>query len=85
VAHINASVLGDPEALTNGPFVSTLKLRDGVFDPAAMRAAFDRHKGAAASYPWTLDPLAMADHIRPRDAGTEPTYRQPSHPVTEAI
>lgn len=79
LAHVHASVIGDREALTNGPFVSALKLRETVFDPDAMRAALAPFKSAGQPYSWNLNPLALAQHIVPRGS---PALT--AHPAKEA-
>jgi 2-polyprenyl-6-methoxyphenol hydroxylase-like FAD-dependent oxidoreductase len=63
IAHIYASVLGNREALTNGPFVSNLSLRETVFDPAAMKAAYAPYAGSRDIHRWNLNPLALENYI----------------------
>src|ERR1019366_1952353 len=50
ITHIYASVLGSCEVLTNGPFISSLKLRSTVFDPEAMRAAYAAYADSKEKY-----------------------------------
>jgi hypothetical protein len=67
LVHIHASVIGDPEALTNGPFVSGLDIENTHFDPEAMEAAFAAHKGSGERYRWNLNPRVLAQYIAPRE------------------
>jgi hypothetical protein len=71
IAHIYASVLGNREVLTNGPFVSNLSLRDTVFDPAAMKAAYAPYAGSHDTYRWNLNPFALENYIVERAAAEE--------------
>jgi 2-polyprenyl-6-methoxyphenol hydroxylase-like FAD-dependent oxidoreductase len=71
IAHVYASVLGDARVLTNGPFVAGLKLRETVFDPEQMRAAYAPYAESTEQYPWTLDPLALVDFVEPRPVPQE--------------
>jgi flavin-dependent dehydrogenase len=59
LAHIHAVVLEDPNVLRNASFVSSLKLRDAVFDPDAMRASYAAHAGSQEVYAWNLNPFAL--------------------------
>jgi hypothetical protein len=63
IAHIYASVLGSREALTNGPFVSNLSLRNTVFDPAAMKSAYAPYAGSRDVHRWNLNPFALENYI----------------------
>jgi len=68
ITHIYASVLGSREPLTNAPFISSLKLRDTVFDPEAMRAAYAPYAGSSELYQWNLNPFALESYIVERVA-----------------
>jgi flavin-dependent dehydrogenase len=68
LAHIHASVIGSREVLTNAPFIAGLSLQKTVFDPAAMRAAYDPYAGSAAKYSWDLNPFVLERFIRPIDS-----------------
>jgi len=59
LAHVHAVVLGDRRVLTNSPFVSSLKLRDTVFDVDRMRAAYAPFAESDEIYPWTLNAFAL--------------------------
>jgi hypothetical protein len=74
LAHIHASVSGDLDALTNASFVSSLSLRETVFDPEAMKAAVAAHKGSRTSYPWNLNPLALGNHVVTRESVSEAVH-----------
>jgi hypothetical protein len=63
LAHIYASVLGNRVVLINGPFVSSLSLRDTVFDPAAMQAAYAPYAGSRDIHRWNLNPFALEHYI----------------------
>ena len=68
IAHVYASVLGNREVLTNGPFVSNLGLRETVFDPDAMKAAYAPYAGSSDTYRWNLNPFALENYIVERAA-----------------
>jgi 2-polyprenyl-6-methoxyphenol hydroxylase-like FAD-dependent oxidoreductase len=75
VAHVSAAVTGDPRALSR-EFVEGIDLRRLVFDPAAMAAGtagIARVAGAAAPYPWRLQPASMEPFRQARRAAPEPT------------
>jgi flavin-dependent dehydrogenase len=63
LTHIYASVLGDPDVLTNAPFIESLDLHQTVFDPEHMREAYSRYAGAAKKFEWRLDPHALERFI----------------------
>lgn len=63
LAHVHASVLGNPQALTNAPFICSLDLGNFTFDPDKMRAAYSRYAGATEVYPWKLDPMALQSFL----------------------
>jgi flavin-dependent dehydrogenase len=59
LAHIYASVLGEPEALTNAPFVESLNLHQTVFDPEQMREHYAQFVGSGRRFEWRLNPHAL--------------------------
>ena len=59
LTHVHAVVLGDRRVLTNGPFVSSLKLSDAIFDVEQMRAAYAPFAESNEIYPWTLNAFAL--------------------------
>ena len=59
LAHVHAVVLDDPGVLHNASFLNSLKLRETVFDPERMRAAYAAHAGNTEMYHWNLDPCAL--------------------------
>ncbi len=63
LAHVHAAVLEEPKVLQNASFISSLKLRDTVFDPASMRAAYAAHAGVEGTYAWNLNPFALDSFI----------------------
>jgi flavin-dependent dehydrogenase len=69
-AHVYASVLGDPEALINAPFVASIDLRCTVFDPDRMAAHFSGYSGSAERFTWDLNPFALVRFIH------EPAHRR---------
>lgn len=71
IVHIHASVLGNPEVLTNGPFIASLGLRHTTFDPARMAENYASFAGATARHRWDLDPFALAGFIVERAAPAE--------------
>lgn len=74
LAHIHASVTGDLEVLTNASFISSLTLRDTVFDPEAMKAAVARHQGSRQTYRWNLNPMALGGHVVTREPVSDATH-----------
>ncbi len=71
LTHIHASVLGDRGVLTNGPFIASLKLRNTVFNPESMRAAFEPYHAASETYKWNLNPFALEDYFLAREVVAE--------------
>jgi 2-polyprenyl-6-methoxyphenol hydroxylase-like FAD-dependent oxidoreductase len=63
IAHIYASVLGEPDALTNAAFISRLDLRHAVFNPQQMQAEYSRFPGRGELYHWGLDPWVLKHFI----------------------
>ena len=61
--HIFASVLSEPAALTNAPFIRSLSLKCPDFDPEQMKAAYAPFAGAGEEYSWNLNPLALQRFI----------------------
>jgi hypothetical protein len=61
ITHIYASVLGNPEVLTNAPFIASLSLRNTLFDPERMAAAYAQFDGAREQFHWNLDAFALTD------------------------
>jgi hypothetical protein len=61
--HIFASVLSQPAALTNAPFIRSLKLKCPEFDPEQMKAAYAPYAGATERYSWNLDPSVLQRFI----------------------
>jgi flavin-dependent dehydrogenase len=59
LAHVHAVVLGDKRVLLNRSFVKSLKLRETVFDPELMRAAYALHAGREGTYEWKLNPFTL--------------------------
>jgi hypothetical protein len=59
LAYVHASVLGNRDALTNASFVSSISLRNTVFDPERMKDAYVPYAGSTERYPWTLDSSAL--------------------------
>jgi flavin-dependent dehydrogenase len=73
IAHVHAVVLDDPAVLRNASFVRSLKLRETVFDPEKMRAAYAPHAGCSEIHAWTLDPFALEPFLSRRLAAVEAT------------
>ena len=73
LAHVHAVVLEEPRALHNAPFLAGLKLRDTVFDPERMRAAWLPHAASTEIHQWNLDPLALEPFLARRPAAQEVT------------
>ena len=71
IAHVHAAVLDDPGVLRNASFVRSLKLRETVFDPEKMRAAYAPHAACVETYEWTLDPFALETFLAPRSTPME--------------
>ncbi len=71
LAHVHAVVLEDKKVLLNAPFVSSLKLRNTVFDPERMKAAYAPFAGAAEIYPWDLSPFALEKFFPAQQAHAE--------------
>jgi len=63
LTHIHASVLGDPDVLTNAPFIESLDLHQTVFDPERMLEAYSPYAGAARKFEWRLEPHALVRFI----------------------
>ena len=68
ITHIYASVLGNREVLTNESFISSLKLRETLFDPEEMRLAYAPHAGSVEMHKWNLNPFALEKYIVDRTA-----------------
>jgi hypothetical protein len=77
IAHVYASVLGNRDPLTNGPFVKSLDLRSTVFHPQRMAEHYANYAGASEHFTWDLDPFALADFIQP------PSQSRVPHPAGE--
>jgi 2-polyprenyl-6-methoxyphenol hydroxylase-like FAD-dependent oxidoreductase len=75
IAHIYAAVLGNREVLTNAPFISSLKLRETVFDSDEMRAAYAPFAGSRESYPWNLNPFALESYIVEAPSAAAASFR----------
>jgi flavin-dependent dehydrogenase len=73
IAHVHAVVLDNPDVLRNASFLRSLKLRETVFDPAAMRAAYAPHAASAEIHEWNLDPFALDAFLARRSAAMEAT------------
>jgi flavin-dependent dehydrogenase len=71
ITHIYASVLGNREALTNEPFIKSLKLKETRFDPEEMRAAYAPYAGSTGMYKWNLNPFALEKYIVERPAASD--------------
>jgi flavin-dependent dehydrogenase len=71
LAHVHAVVLEDPGVLHNASFLHSLKLRETVFDPERMRAAWAPHAGRSEIYRWNLDPFALEPFLSRRPAVQE--------------
>jgi len=65
IAHVYASVLGNPDALTNGAFVESLDLRNTDFHPQRMAEHYANYAGASEHFSWDLDPFALVGFIQP--------------------
>lgn len=67
MAHISASVIGDPAVLCDAAYISTLDLRRSEFDVKKIRAAYAARRAkttAAAMYTWKcLDPKVLQRFI----------------------
>jgi hypothetical protein len=62
--HVYASVLGNRKVLTNAPFIASLSVRNPVFDPERMAAAYAPYACATATYDWNLDPFALEQFLQ---------------------
>jgi len=71
ITHIYASVLGNREALTNAPFIASLKLKETRFDPEEMRAAYAPYAGSTEMYKWNLNPFTLEKYIVERTAASD--------------
>jgi len=63
LAHVHAVVLGDKGVLLNASFVRSLKLRETVFDPDGMRAAYAPHADRVGTHEWNLKPFTLERFI----------------------
>jgi hypothetical protein len=73
IAHVHASVLGNSAILRNASFLRSIKLRETVFDPEAMRAAYEPHAASTEIYEWNLDPFALDAFLARRSTAMEAT------------
>jgi flavin-dependent dehydrogenase len=71
LAHVHAVVLGDPAVLYNAKFIASLKLRDTVFDPERMRAAYEPYATSTDMQQWNLNPFALEAFLTPKPAVRE--------------
>jgi flavin-dependent dehydrogenase len=70
LAHVYAVVLGDKRVLLNRPFVNSLKLRETVFDPERMKAAYAPFADSNEMQEWNLNPFALETFIPDNSAAT---------------
>jgi len=63
VAHIHASVLGEPKLLLNAAFLRQMKIRKSVFDPEAMRQAYAPYADSMEMHTWNLNPFALEQFL----------------------
>ena len=57
--YLYAAVLGDKRVLLNKPFVSSLKLRETVFDAERMKQDYARFADSTEMQEWNLNPFAL--------------------------
>ena len=73
LAHVHAVVVGDKRALLNARFIASLKLRETIFDPEKMRAAWEMYKDSEEMHQWSnLNPWVLESFI-PEQAAAERT------------
>jgi hypothetical protein len=75
IAHIHASVLKEPSALTNAAFISSLDVRHAVFSPEQMRSAYSRFAQDSQVYSWNLDPWLLRNFIGEAELPARDTRR----------
>ena len=63
IAHIHASVLGEPKLLLNAAFLRQMKIRKAVFDPEAMRQAYAPFADSMEMHSWNLNPFALEQFL----------------------
>jgi hypothetical protein len=61
--HVFASVLSEPAALTNAPFIRSLDTKCTEFDPEQMKARYAPYAGADEKYQWNLNPFVLQRFI----------------------
>ncbi|GAB4125663.1 MAG: tryptophan 7-halogenase [Acidobacteriota bacterium] len=68
-AYIVSRVIGEDLARFNRSFIEALKLRELKFDPTALKAEYEAHRGCTENYVWKLDAEGMRkfDRIFARD------------------
>ncbi len=64
-AHIAATVLGDPRALTHPDFVGSLDPATVKFDPEGWRERLAQCGDTMESWPWRFTPIPL-DRFRPK-------------------
>jgi hypothetical protein len=82
IVHIHASVLGNREVLTNASFIASLSLRNTVFAPDKMSAAYAPFADDSKIHRWDLNPFVLENFIVQRASRAfstgEASSRQPS-------
>ncbi|MEQ1945590.1 MAG: hypothetical protein ABL995_00270 [Bryobacteraceae bacterium] len=63
IAHIHASVLGEPKLLLNAAFLKQMKIRKAVFDPEAMRQNYAPFADSMEMHQWNLNPFALEQFL----------------------
>jgi hypothetical protein len=63
IAHVYSSVLGNREVLVNAGFITSIDLRDTIFDVDRMRAHYQPYAGSRDLFQWDLNPYALEEFI----------------------